>query len=379
MSTKELKTRVEVEDFVRGCTFFGTGGGGLPANGIDSLMTEIAKGNHVGWVDSSEIPDDAMTVCPFLMGSIAPKTPEVLGEMESFGLTKPVNKEKERLAKAVAALSKFTGQKINAVVPIELGGANTPGPLAAGILNGIPCVDGDYTGRAIPEIQQTTPYLNEKALWPVASVDEFGDVCYIEEAVNYLMVERVGKLIASGAYGLAGQAGFLLTGKEMKDVIIPGTLTQCYEVGKMIRETREAGGDPIAAVLEKLGAWKIGTGTVTRKETEDKLGYYWGTHTITGAGESAGKTYKIWFKNENHVLWENDKPLVTSPDIIVVVNAKTGEPYANPVLAEGEEVCVLALKRRPQFDNQRAVDILGPRFFKFDFDYVPVEERMAGR
>ena len=28
MLKKTLKTRQEVEDFVRGCTFFGTGGGG---------------------------------------------------------------------------------------------------------------------------------------------------------------------------------------------------------------------------------------------------------------------------------------------------------------------------------------------------------------
>jgi len=375
----ELKNRVEVEDFVRGCAFFGTGGGGLPTNGIDSLMTEITKGNHVGWIDSSDIPDNAMTVCPFLMGSIAPKTDEIVREMESFGLTNPVNKEKERLAKAIGALSEYTGKKVDAVVPIELGGANTPGALAAGILNGVPCIDGDYTGRAIPEIQQTTPYRNSKKLWLVSSVDEFVNVCYIEEAVNYLMVERIGKLIASGAYGLAGQAGFLLSGKEMKQVLIPGTLTQCYETGRLIRESREAGKDPIKAVADKLGAWFIGRGKVTKKETEDKLGYYWGTHTITGSGDSAEKTFRIWFKNENHVLWENDKPIVTSPDIIVVVDARTGEPYANPVLAEEDEVCILALKRRPQFDNKRAIDILGPRFFKFDFDYVPIEESLAGR
>ena len=86
MSTKKLTTKQEVEDFVRGCTFYGTGGGGLPSNGVDSLMSEIEKGNEVGWVDISEISDDAITACPFLMGSIAPHTPEVEKEMEKFGL-----------------------------------------------------------------------------------------------------------------------------------------------------------------------------------------------------------------------------------------------------------------------------------------------------
>ena len=67
MATKYLNNRQEVEDFVRGCTFYGTGGGGLPKNGIESLMSEIENGNKVGWVDVSEIDDDAITVCPFLM------------------------------------------------------------------------------------------------------------------------------------------------------------------------------------------------------------------------------------------------------------------------------------------------------------------------
>lgn len=376
MATKSLTNRVEVEDFVRGCTFYGTGGGGLPSNGIDSLMSEIEKGNKVGWIDVNQIDDDAITVCPFLMGSIAPHTDEVKKEMEGFGLTDSVNKEKERLGKAVAELSKYTGKKIGAVVPIELGGANTPGPLAAGILNGIPCVDGDYTGRAIPEILQTTPYINGKVLWPVTSVDEFDNICIIDKAINYRMVERIGKLIASGAYGLAGQAGFLMTGKEMKEIIIPGTLTECYELGKMIRESRENGLNPIDEIIKKLDGYLLAKGTVTGKDTEDKLGYYWGTHTITGKEEFKDNIYKIWFKNENHIMWENDKPIITSPDIIVVVDSKNGEPYANPVLKVGDEVCVIGLKAREIFKSEKGIGVLGPRYFGYDIDYMPIEERL---
>jgi hypothetical protein len=370
----KLTSRTDVEDFVRGCTFYGTGGGGLPANGIESLMSELEKGNEVGWIDVNDIEDDKLTVCPFLMGSIAPHTSEVLEEMKGFGLTNPVNKEKDRLAKAIKELSNYTGKKIDAVVPIELGGANTPGPIAAAIINGIPCVDGDYTGRAIPEILQTTPYIGGKVLWPVASVDEFGDLCFIEEAVNYRMVERIGKLIASGAYGLAGQAGFLLSGKEMKEVLIPGTLTECYELGKLIRESRENGLNPITEVINNLGGYLLATGEVTKKETEDKLGYYWGTHTITGDGEFKDNIYKIWFKNENHVMWKNETPYVTSPDIIVVVDAKTGEPFANPILEEGDKVAVIGLKARDAFRNERGVGVLGPRYFGFDIDYRYIED-----
>lgn len=82
MPTVTLKTRQDIEDFVRGCAFYGTGGGGLPKNGIESLVSEMEKGTEIGWIDVNEVPDDAVTACPFLMGSIAPHTPEVLKEME---------------------------------------------------------------------------------------------------------------------------------------------------------------------------------------------------------------------------------------------------------------------------------------------------------
>ena len=66
-----LNDRVQVEDFVRGVTFFGTGGGGSYQRGIDLLMDQLAKGHTVGWVEPDQLADDAYSCCPFLMGSLA--------------------------------------------------------------------------------------------------------------------------------------------------------------------------------------------------------------------------------------------------------------------------------------------------------------------
>ena len=44
----------------QGCTLYATGGGGLPENGIVSLMSEIEKNGSVGWTDVAEIPDDVL-------------------------------------------------------------------------------------------------------------------------------------------------------------------------------------------------------------------------------------------------------------------------------------------------------------------------------
>ena len=126
--TTKLTTEQEIDDFIRGCTFFGTGGGGLPANGKRSLMDELAAGREVGWIDVNEIPDEATSVCPFLMGSIAPHTPETIEEMKGYEMTEKtsLNLEGDRMAKAILALQEYTGKTFDVVVPIELAGANTP-------------------------------------------------------------------------------------------------------------------------------------------------------------------------------------------------------------------------------------------------------------
>lgn len=375
-----LKTEQDVRDFVRGCTFMGTGGGGLEENGVESLLSELRQGKEISWIDVNDVPDDAVTACPFLMGTIAPHTPELIQEMEGLGMNAEtsVYPEKERTANSIRELEEYTGKKIEIVVPLELGGASSPACVGAGIAcGGIPAVDGDYTGRAIPEIPQTTPYLYGKKMWPLACCDEFGNVSIIKNALNYRVVERLGKKISEGCFGLDGDTGFLMSGKEMKEVINRGTLSKCYRIGRMIREANEKGGDPVATVAKEMDAYILIRGKLVKKETEDKEGYYWGFHTVEGTGEYAGHQVKVWFKNENHIAWKDEQPVVTSPDIIVVIDDKTGMPCTNPKLEEGMDVAVLGMKGVEAFRSEKGLGILSAKYFGWDIPYVPIEDTLG--
>jgi len=367
-----IKSDQEIEDFVRGCTFMGTGGGGDPKDGVAWLRAARDDGKEITLVNHAEIPDDAWTVCPFLMGSIAPLTEETKKRMKRLGLTRDAYKSIQ--AESVRLLEDYMGVKVGAIVAIELGGSNTPGAVAAAARLGIPAIDGDYTGRAIPEVPQTTPYLADLPLWPISSVDRYGNLAVIKESTGYEMAERMGKFLAAASFGLAGQAGFLFKASEMKRVIIPGTLSKCLEIGHSVRTSREAGCDPVKEIIKALDGWFLFEGEVSNKEWEDKEGYYWGTHTISGLGESRGSEFKIWFKNENHISWLNGRPFVTSPDMLIVVNRETGEPFANFAIVEGQHVAVIGLRAIEQFRSPKGIDILGPGHFGFEIDYTPIEK-----
>ena len=372
MPTKKLKNRQDVEDFVRGCTFFGTGGGGLPANGIRSLVNALEEGLEVGWVDKDEIPDGAMSVCPFLMGSIAIHDKKTIQEMASYNMTDEtsINLEGDRLCKAIGELEEYCGKKFQVIVPIELAGANTAGAMAAGAKRGMITVDGDYTGRAIPEIVQITFNYDGHSILPVASVDEWGNVCVIKNAINPRTIEHIGKLISVAGYGLAGQAGMALDAKKMKKTVIPGTLSECYKAGKLLREARETGRDPVKALVESIHGYEVGRGTIVAKDDYDADGYYWGITTV----QCASDELKYWFKNENHVLWKNGVPFVTSPDIIAAIDTDTGEPVPNPLSRVGQHVALVVKACKSQ---QEQTELLTPRYFGFDFDHIPVEKVMG--
>lgn len=371
---RALKSEEEIEDFVRGCTFFGTGGGGSPEDGFKQLMDAYKEGKEIRWVDISEVPNEVMTISAYGMGSIAPQTPENIMEMNSLGLKKEIVKDK--LAAAIKEMEEYTGVKIEAVVPVEIGGANTPGPVATAARLGMKVVDGDYSGgRAIPEVTQTTPHINGKLMTPLVSVDQWGNICIIKKSVNNKIAEKLGKLISILAYGkLAGNAAYLFKGDVMKKLVIPHTLTKAFELGKLIRVARKNGKDAVGAIRQFTSGWLLFKGKVIEKQAEDKEGYYWGTTTIKGVDNFSGKTFKIWFKNENHISWLNDKPLVTSPDLICTVNSENGEPITNPQIKVGDNISVLGIRANENFRTQTGLEVLGPKHFGFDIEYTPIEK-----
>ncbi len=378
MSKFVLHNREEVEDFVRGLTFYGTGGGGSYDRGIDLLMDQLNKGNEVGWVTMDEMKDDEYSGCPFLMGSLAGPSASVREEMKViYGLGDALYDETAEMVRALKGLEEKKNQKISALVPIELGGANSAACICAAAEMGIISLDGDYTGRAIPEIQQTTPFIFEQSLMPIVACDGWGNISTIESAINWRMAERIGKQIAVAGFNRSAQAGFFANAADTKKALIPGTMTECYKVGKTLREAVEQGKDPADTIAAEVGGYVICKGKVTDKTVEDRNDYYWATHTITGSGDYKGTQLKVWLKNENHMCWKNGEVFVTSPDMIQIIDSKTGQPYTNNVIKVGMEVSVIAMKARDVFRTERGLLALSPNAFGFDMDYVPLEEKIS--
>ncbi|MGB9724691.1 MAG: hypothetical protein ACPL7G_12460 [Chloroflexia bacterium] len=99
------------------------------------------------------------------------------------------------------------------------------------------------------------------------------------------MLERIGKMLAVAAFGTCTIAATLLPGRE--EIVVPGTLTRCLELGRAIRRAREAGEDPVRAAVQFTGGWLLFEGMVAGK---DRDGYMFGTSHIQGTGDYTGHT-----------------------------------------------------------------------------------------
>ena len=372
MATTELTRREDLEDLITGLKFFGTGGGGSDRDGLRLLLQEVEEGRAIRWVDLESIPDDAGTVRVSNTGSTAGESEDDRKKRYALGLGEPTETRNHGLA--VKELAQYTGRTIDTLIPPELGARNTAVTLSLAAYLGLRVADADYAGRAIPELANTTPCVLGYTIWPIATVDRWGNTCIIKKAQGPRVAERLARHMAMASFGNTGLAGFLLDGRTAKKAAVAGTLTESLELGRAIRSAGERGEDPVSAILSCTGGKVIFTGEITRTEASNHDGFFWGEHFLEGDRDFSGKTLKVWFKNENLVSWLDESPYVTCPDLISLVEAGTGMPISNTEVKTGQKVAVVAVKARAVYRTPEGLKVLSPRAFGFSMDYRPLEE-----
>lgn len=369
-----LRTQTDVEDFLRGTNFLSASGGGEPVVQRRLLLDDLGRGLDLAWTPIDDLPADALICTACFSGSIAP---EVFEESPEAGRVAGPERIARPMVESVRALERELGRRIDGICSIEIGGINTSAVLDAAANLGIAMVDGDYAGRAIPELHATTPHVYGVPVLPWASVDEYGNEIVIRRSPTNAFAERIGKHLAQASFGLIGCALAALPVSEVRRIFVPDTITESLGLGRAIREAREAGDDPVAAAARALDGWVLFRGTIVRREWRN-TGYLEGIHDVDGEGPFAGQTLRIWYKNENHVSWLDGREWVASPDLMEVCDADTGEPLVNTYLKEGDRIAVVGMQRRTVWDSPAGLATLGPAHFGWsDFTFRPIES-LAG-
>ncbi len=117
-----------------------------------------------------------------------------------------------------------------------------------------------------------------------------------------------------------------MSGKVAKEASVGGTLSLCMKIGQTLRATRAAHGDPDAALTDILQAQNLFHGRVTDIERRTEGGFARGTARLTGIEDWKGSALSLDFQNEFLMAARDGQVLVTTPDLITLVEADRRRP-----------------------------------------------------
>lgn len=263
-------------------------------------------------------------------------------------------------------MSRHLGRDLVAIMPIEVGGMNTLIPLAAAAEMGLPLVDADGMGRAFPEIEMTVFTLAGLPAAPIVVADEKGNLGIFETTTNKT-AETLGRT-AVVQLGMANAvAQYPMTAGQCAAAAIRGSLSYCLELGRRLGEAAETG---LADLLAFAGGRSVFSGTVVDVDRRATDGFTRGTCAIEHAGEP-DRVLRLLIQNELLIALDDGEPVVTPPDLICVLDHENTRPITTENLAYGQRVDVIALPAAEQWHREGFTDLVGPRAFGYDLDYVP--------
>jgi DUF917 family protein len=65
--------------------------------------------------------------------------------------------------------------------------------------------------------------------------------------------------------------------------------------------------------------------------------------------------------------------LLTTPDLITLLDADTGAPITSETIRYGLRVVAIAIPCAPQWRTAAGLKLVGPRYFGYDVDYRPFD------
>lgn len=354
----------EIEDIALGAALLGAGGGGDPYVGKLIAIGAVQECGPVTLLEPDEVPDDALIVPIAMMGA-----PTILGE-------KGINGGEYKVLYDM--VSNFYGKPIYAFMPIEAGGVNSMLPIAAAARLGLPMVDCDGMGRAFPELQMVTFTMAGVSATPMALTDEKGNVAMFNTITNK-WTEELARAVTMSCGGSVSVSLFSMDGATLKKYGVQHIVTRSERLGAAIRNVRKVTeGTPEEQFLSFTEGYPLFKGKISDVLRETRGAFNFGKVVLEGIGAYKGKAAFVEFQNENLSATVDGVLVATTPDLICLVDTETFHPITTDALKYGKRVLVVGLKCYPSWRSPEGLELVGPRYFGIDTDYIPLEERCKG-
>jgi len=367
----KLRTITDFEDLIIGAKILGCGGGGEESLARVRVKEILEQGYNVKIIQPKDIPNEALICVSGMVGGRC--TPECLINVHGYPET-----DLWPMYTATKELELFLDENLHSLVSTEIGAGNFLVPILVSARLGINVIDGDLCGRAKPEISISTSNILGIPITPLSIASAYGDKLILKTTQTDQRAEQIAREIAVLSGGAVGVARCPARWERYEKAVIPHTMSKAQNLGRAIRNARETGNNPIKIISEQINGRELFNGFVKSFEITDMGGFVIGTIIIENTKK---ELFKIWFKNEYLVSWLRNKPYITSPDLICVVDQETGEgltPWAND-FSLNRAVSVIGAANAPIWYTTKGLEIFGPKHFDFDIKFQSFNDFMENK
>lgn len=344
----ELKLNQEdIAPLLEGLAILGTGGGGNPSWGEMIMENDLKRGRNWNISSLDAVPDNWTVVCGGIMGSVK--------ALEDIGFDKVLeNWESDfPLITVTERMSELIGKPIDAIIPFEAGGLNTPIVLTLASRMGIAAIDADALGRSAPESQMTSWHGHGVEITPMPLADSMGNLVVVIKASEPTYVDEVGRFVVTKGGYLGANNHHPMTGSQVKETSIPGTFSGSLALGRAVVAARDQGEDAVAAVerrLRPLHKYEVLLGSLRE---EEHMGFYFTTAAFELADGGAGE---LVVKNETMMMRVDGEVVCTFPDRILMLEPRTARGVMSVELEQGMGLVLLVVPAHPRLQAAAQTD-----------------------
>ena len=322
----------DIRNMIAGATIFGGGGGGACESGnaaLDQFKEDRGiisdEDLSVQVIDVSEMDANGYAACTAAMG--APT------KFKEVRIAPYINGSFDHLCH----IANEKRKEIMYSIAVEIGGFNTLVPLLVAMGKGIPFVDADGTGRAVPALDTLLLHINGLKTSPLAMSDNKANhvAIELEDARDARCGEEIGRNLCVAFGQMAGLSSWMVKKDEIANNLPLQSVTKCMQVGEVLRGWSGSTEGIFDALATQTGLQckEFARGRVTHVENSQASGFDKGIVEITTSG---GDVWRTHFLNENLIVEKNGVVQMTAPDITCYIDADTGAPLSNADIVSKE-------------------------------------------
>lgn len=322
----------QIVDILYGATFFGGGGGGSLKTGLNMLEQVPEEKLFIELVSVDDMDDDGFAAMSAGLGSPLAIEEQGLGD-EAVYVVQGMMQEAEA-----------SGNTVKYIYSGEQGGFNTMVPLYSAMMLGMPVLDTDGNGRAVPELNTGLLPIYGIPISPLVLASKPGDIIVgrTSDPFDSVTAEKIARQMSIAFDMSIGFSTWLMDKEQVVTAIALGQLSLTQKVGHIFRDDSIPADGIVTALEEYLTIREFARGTITEIDIDEEGGFDIGLTIIT---TDSGEVFTIDFKNENLIIRNaTGEALLVVPEIISLIDLDNKMPLPNTNIEVGQHVSLVGVR-----------------------------------